>query len=295
MTKSEYLFKKKTTLCTPSVPSHPTCNKNPTEISNMSTGHQMLTCAICTRQLRTKIFTNPTQRLRKGQQEESWSFGMLLTVLETHFEMSMQTRCESVARGCVVWIKCGPAFTWGSEHSSWLRAVEFDRTTAVRRTGSDSRLAMYTFAVGPLLPHTSVISSGRVRKPVKEEATQSHVETYTKTIPHLPACTLNPTLGCKYIYRTALRVWQWETNLNRETYILLIWYFSLKHFFLESKFTAAPAAHVWPQLLFWLLLPVAFHFYKHFTLVSEYTGTTQWSTSVQYFLLLLNENTFDCP
>lgn len=46
--------------------------------TTMSTGHQMLTYAICTHQQRTQILTILIQRIKTGKQEESRCFGLLV-------------------------------------------------------------------------------------------------------------------------------------------------------------------------------------------------------------------------
>lgn len=58
----------------------------------MSTGHQMLTYAICTHQQRTKIFTILIQRIKRGKQEESWCFGSLV-MGPTSFYYVMTKKC----------------------------------------------------------------------------------------------------------------------------------------------------------------------------------------------------------
>lgn len=45
----------------------------------MSTGHQMLTYAICTHQQWTQISRILVKRIKRGKQEESWCFGLHVT------------------------------------------------------------------------------------------------------------------------------------------------------------------------------------------------------------------------
>lgn len=147
----------------------------------MSTGHQMLTYAICTHQQRTKIFIILVQRMKRGKQEESWCFGLrgmgptslYWATTENGFFLEV---CESntgvhtdllyVWRMCIK-IVCGKGgdCSFGCNRRPWhLRGLQ-----QCGKQAGTVILAMYTFVVGPWLPQTRVISSGLIRKPEKQK------------------------------------------------------------------------------------------------------------------------------
>lgn len=84
--------------------SQPTCKyktyrdqKNPNLKTTMSTGHQMLTYAICTQQQRTKIIIILVQRIKRGERDDP---GVLVCVGWVRWERgnaAASSSCRSVA------------------------------------------------------------------------------------------------------------------------------------------------------------------------------------------------------
>lgn len=127
----------------------------------MSTGHQTLTYAICTPQQQHSLYSSQNRREKAQRILEFW-FDRLSFAADLWSHSWKWRNTEWTMSAC----------TWAPEEAAaGGRGGEPWRLKGLQQCGrqADSHLAMYTFVVGPWLPHTSVISSNLAHTPRKQE------------------------------------------------------------------------------------------------------------------------------